>query len=76
MTKNEINILLQTIAETPEGAPSGILYAGMMTAGWDIHDYESAVNFCKGQGLITETSNLIKPTQKLTDILGRLKAAA
>lgn len=64
-----VEIVLETIEAGGElGAPSGVLYAGLMHLGMRLDQYETLINSLKEVGLVTESAHLLK----LTDV-GRAK---
>ena len=74
--KELINAVLNTIAETPEGAPGGILYAGLMTKGLTYEGFQRLQAFVVSAGLVNINGDLWFPTDKLLTAFGKAKAAA
>ena len=72
--KKIINAVLNTIAETPEGAPGGILYAGLMTQGITFGQFQNIQAFAVGAGLVEIKGDLWIPTQKLIGAFAAAKA--
>ena len=62
--KRIATVIAQTVAETPDGAPSGVLYAGLMGI-IDLATYQSIVDALKRAGLIDERAHCLYPTTKL-----------
>ena len=77
MTRREINVylaaIITTIADMPEGAPSGHLYAGLMGQ-MDLSSYQLLIGVCKDAGLIAESNHLITLTDKGREVVVKLKA--
>ena len=68
MTPTEVrrvaNIIAGLVAETPTGAPSGILYSGLMGL-LDLDEYQSIVGALEQAGLIETRCHVLYPTPKL-----------
>lgn len=71
MTLKELgNVLASTVAEFPEGAPEGVLYAGCMASGASFGDFTNAVCLLVSFGLIERrTGPVLVPTEKLTSLI-------
>ena len=67
------NAIAATIAETPDGAPAGILYAGVM-AEIGLPTFDGILTLLDGAGLTRRSGDLLYPTEKLTDALASAKA--
>ncbi len=76
MTRKEANIhlaaILTTLAEIPAGAPSGHLYAAMLTE-VSLSDYQMLIGICKGGSLITEAHHVITLTDKGRALVKQIK---
>ena len=72
--KKIINAVLGTIAETPAGAPGGILYAGLSTQGISLEKFHQIQQFAVGAGLVEVRGNVWLPTQKLIGAFAAAKA--
>lgn len=53
--------ILTTIMDS-ESAPSGILYAGLMSRGASFDDYTSVLGALKEAGFVTESNNVLTLT--------------
>mgnify|MGYP001566626972 FL=1 len=73
--QNLINAVLSTIAETPEGAPGGILYAGLMTKGLTSEGFQIIQTFVVSAGLVDIQNDLWIPTPRLLTAYAAAKAA-
>lgn len=56
--------LVQVVGKGPEGLPSGVLYAELMSHGASLDQHNMVVGTLKHSGLITEESHLLKATPK------------
>lgn len=54
-----VKLIADTIKETPGGVPSGTLYAGLMTAGCTLAQYESLVGILVNAGVVKNSNNLL-----------------
>lgn len=72
--KKIINAVLGTIAETPAGAPGGILYAGLSSQGISFEKFQQIQSFVVGAGLVDLRGDLWFPTQKLIGAFAAAKA--
>jgi hypothetical protein len=56
-----MSAIVQTVVESGErGAPSGHLYAGLMSLGCSLYQYESMIMALKKVGVLTESGHLLK----------------
>jgi hypothetical protein len=69
-------LVLETINELkPLGAPSGVLYAGLMTAGCSKSQYDSLIDSLARNGLITNNEDhCLHITSQGETFLGKLQA--
>jgi hypothetical protein len=77
MTRNEANAylaaILETIAELPNGAPSGHLYAALMGR-LELTDYQALVGIAKDAGLVQERGHLLTMTPKGREMVAKITA--
>ena len=80
MTDRDFTVIgigtLATIHETPDGAPSGVIYQGLMTRfpQLSLNMYITLLIAFKRDGLVTEANNLLYPTKKLDDMMEKANA--
>ena len=68
-----MSALLEAIhAAGDQGAPSGVLYAGVMTFGMNIHQYQSIIDTMRDNALITVSGNLLRLTPTGVTTMQRL----
>lgn len=60
-----LNAVASVVAETPEGAPSGVIYAGCSCNGIDLERYQQVVSILTNEALIERRGDLLLPTTKL-----------
>jgi hypothetical protein len=53
-----------TLRDFPEGAPSGVVYAALMSQGVDYQMYSTLVAGMSKLGLLRQSGNLLFPTDK------------
>jgi hypothetical protein len=53
-------IILETVQECPEGAPSGVIYAALMSIGITPQQYESLVDVLVKSGRITRSGHILR----------------
>lgn len=76
LTRLTLGSTLCTLAETPEGAPSGVLYAALMTAGVTLSEWQDAVAWMVANGLVTKDGDILRPTAKLAATFADAKQEA
>ncbi len=79
MTRNDLNVLLcailATLAEFPEGAPSGVMFAAVsQSARGSLEDYQTAIAVVKGGGLATERDRVLTITPKGREVVSKITA--
>lgn len=80
MTRQQINailcVILETLAESSHGVPSGHIYAALMTTGISLDSYQAILEIAQKGGLVVvEKSHLVTITPKGLDIVAKIKAA-
>lgn len=56
-----IRAIVQTVNETPEGAPGGILYAVLMSQGCTLNQFETLMSALVMQGIIRKQGDCYYP---------------
>lgn len=79
MTRTQANqflaVILETVAESTQGVPSGHLYAALMTAGVTLDQHELLLNVAKTGGLVdVARSHLVTITPKGQEMVAKIKA--
>ena len=74
---NEIAMVYAMLSavDNPDGASSGILYAGLMTKGVDIYQFERLVAAMLSAGLITSKHHVVHVTDKGRQLVKRIDTA-
>jgi len=77
MDRKQANVYLATILTTiadmgQEGAVSGHLYAGLMGR-MNLDEYNMLIGLCKGGSLLTESSHVLKLTDKGREMVKRIQ---
>lgn len=57
-------VIATTVAETPEGAPAGLLYAGLM-GHTDLSGFDAAVAALSQAGLVDRRGDVLRATPRL-----------
>jgi hypothetical protein len=65
--------ILTTVADTPEGAPSGVVYAALMNH-VSLDEYQNILSRLTGNGLVNQSNYLIRATPAGVQIANKLKA--
>ena len=77
MTRTEMNVylaaILTTVAESPDGAPSGVMYAALQDQ-LGLQDYQDLLTICTSTGLCEKSNQLITLTSKGRDMVSKIKA--
>lgn len=77
MTRNEANtflaIILQTVAESPDGAPLGVMYAAMV-GHISLEDFGALMLLCADMGLVHSRNHVATLTAKGRDMVGKIDA--
>ena len=53
-------IILETVQESPDGAPSGVIYAALMSIGISLAQYEALVDVLVKSGRITRSGHVLR----------------
>lgn len=70
-----LNAVLCTVAEAGEiGAPCGVVYAALTTAGVTLADYQAVEAFLVEHRLVTKSGFTLRPAEKLTAAYGAARA--
>lgn len=79
MNKHEANVLLAviltTVAETPDGAPEGVMYAALMNR-VELADFQSLLSIAQQVGLITRARHVVTITARGLALAAKLEAFA
>jgi hypothetical protein len=80
MTRNQANkilcVILTTIAASPDGAPSGVMYAGL-AGEVELADFNELLGICVSTGLVREASrHLYVATDKGRAMAAKVEAFA
>lgn len=74
-----VAILMSAILDAVEaggeqGAPSGVLYAGLMSMGMTYDAYQTTISSLKEAGYLTLSNHLLRLTEHGTKMAGKLRA--
>lgn len=56
-----INAVICTIEETPGGCPAGVLYAGLMSQGCSLHQWEAIERIMLESGRVVKMGDVLLP---------------
>jgi hypothetical protein len=78
MTRNQVNvylaIILETVAEVPDGAPEGPMYA-VLCDHLELTDFEVLASLATTLGLVTRKGHVMKITRKGLETVEKIRAA-
>ena len=78
MDRNKLNILLAAVITTVDElgeAPEGILYAGLMSQGYTLDQFNIGISLMQRAGLATSESYLLKLTPAGHEMAAKINAA-
>jgi hypothetical protein len=68
-------VILETVCESPHGAPSGYLYAALMGKGVSLDEYNGLLGALKDRGLVNVAgSHLVTITDAGKAVVAQIKA--
>ena len=66
-------MILETVTESPDGAPSGVMYAAMMGK-IALLDFQGLLDIAKSVGLVNVSAHLVTITPKGQEMVKKIKA--
>lgn len=81
MTREQTNValaaILETLAEVPEGSPSGVLYAALQMNNAEVYDlgsYQMVLNMLERAQLVTVDNHFVTITDKGKELARQVSA--